>query len=783
MRQDRKNRDSLWVVLQWIGRPFFWGIYGALTGIIMIPKGVSWAYRQAVFGLQVIRTVVYLRFPQSKKQLQTAVGKGMRISRTRWLMAGTGLVIVGGLIVLAVSLAAGLPKPYELITRKQPVSTKIYDRNGVLLYKIFKTQNRSIVSLDDVPEHVVEATLAIEDAAFYHHPGFSLRGIFRALRNNVSSEGLQGGSTITQQLVKNALLSSERTVWRKIKEFILAIEVEYLFTKDEILSMYLNEVGYGGTAYGVAEAAEYYFGKPVGELSLSEAALLAGLPASPTTYSPFGSAPELAIQRQYQVLKRMVEEGMITADEAAVAQAEPLTFTQPITDIVAPHFVMYVKDMLVRQFGEELVHTGGLEVYTTLDVSIQTMAEEAVATELGRLSGLGVSNGAAMVTNPATGEILALVGSVNYFDTAHDGQVTVPLRPRQPGSSIKPLTYALALEEGLITATSIIDDAPVVYRTPGSPAYAPRNYDGRFHGKVTVRQALANSYNVPAVKTLAQVGVSNLVAFGQKMGITTWNDPSRFGLALTLGGGEVRMVDMAEAYGVFANQGKRVPLKAIARVEDYTGKVLWEQQCSEKGMIQSDCDGEQVLSSGVAYIISDILADNQARAAAFGLRSVLAYPDHQVAVKTGTTNDLRDNWTFGYTRDYLVATWVGNNDNTSMSRVVSGITGASPIWRTIMDALLENLPLHVFTPSEEMVQVAVCPLTQTLSCEECPSSRYEYFVSGTEPTKRCTEAMIQALLEPEEETDRERSRLLPGRSTETEVNERTINRGRNLRER
>jgi 1A family penicillin-binding protein len=686
------------------------------------------------------------------------------------------ILVVAGLLV---SMAAALPKPYELITRKQPVSTKIYDRNGVLLYKIYKTQNRSIVSLADIPKQVVNATLAIEDTSFYSHPGFSLRGIARAMRNNVGSSGLQGGSTITQQLVKNALLSSERTVWRKVKEFVLAVEVEYLFTKDEILTMYLNEVGYGGTAYGVAEAASYYFGKPVGNLTLAEAALLAGLPASPTTYSPFGSAPELAINRQHQVLKRMVEEGMITAEEAALAQAEELVFAQPITDIVAPHFVMYVKDLLVREYGEEVVDSGGLEVYTTLDASIQAIAEEAIRTELARLTHLGVGNGAAMVTDPATGEILALVGSVNYFDTAHDGQVTVPLRPRQPGSSIKPLTYALALEEGLLTATSIIDDAPVVYRTPGSPPYAPRNYDGRFHGKVTVRQALANSYNVPAVKTLAQVGVSNLVEFAQEMGITTWNDPSRFGLALTLGGGEVRMIDMAQAYGVFANQGKRVPIRAILRVEDYRGKVRWTNTCSGKDEEKADCAGEQVLSSGVAYIISDILADNQARSAAFGTRSVLAYTDHQVAVKTGTTNDLRDNWTFGYTSDVLVATWVGNNDNTSMSRVVSGITGASPIWRTIMDALLADQPLHVFSPGEDMVRVAVCPLTQTLSCEECPYPRYEYFVPGTEPVRRCTAEMIEAILAPEETDEENRDRLLPGRSTESEASEGRSNRGRN----
>lgn len=755
-----KSSFRWWSWLRWIGWPAFWVVYGALT---LVASGVSLV---TVFFARVRRV-----FSVWKKALKLVTGGRAVVSIPVRSKLPILLLAFIGVVGFGWWMGRNLPQPQQLIRRDQAVTTKIYDRNGVLLYKIYNDQNRSVVPLKEIPKHVIDATIAIEDARFYQHPGFSLRGILRAFSRNLQTESTQGGSTITQQLVKNTLLSSERTFVRKIKELVLSLEVEYLFTKDEILSMYFNEVGYGGTAYGIEEAAQQYFGKSVREVNLAEAALLAGLPQSPTIYSPFGAQPDLAISRQHGVLKRMVEERFISAEEAEVAKTTPLVFATPTTSITAPHFVMYVKDLLVKLYGEEVVRGGGLSVTTTLDVSVQKMAEAAVEKELQRLAGLHVTNGAALVTNPKTGEILAMVGSKDYFDTAHDGQVNITIRPRQPGSSIKPLTYAYALQNRMVTPSTLIDDAPVVYRTPGSPPYAPQNYDGAFHGKVTVRQALANSYNIPAVKTLSQIGVANLVSFGQKMGITTWTDPSRFGLSLTLGGGEVRMVDMAEVYGTIANGGFRVPLSPLMRVTDYAGKIDDVYACSLlstnnvlANRTDGRCGGAPIIDASTAYALSDILSDNQARSAAFGSHSVLVIPNHQVAVKTGTTNDLRDNWTFGYTPDYLTATWVGNNDNTSMSRVVSGITGASPIWNVIMTSLLLDAPAQAFSPPKGMVSVWVCPLTSSLTCKACPSPKQEYFVAGTEPKFACTDELIQrALMTPPPEPNRDR--LLNGSIT------------------
>ena len=664
-----------------------------------------------------------------------------------------------------------LPNPNNLITRNQIVTTKIYDRNKRLLFKIYKNENRSIINLNNIPPHVKLATIAIEDANFYQHTGFSIRGILRALKKNVTEKKLQGGSTITQQLVKNALLSPEKTLTRKIKEAILALQVELKFSKDEILEMYFNEVGYGGAAYGIEEASQLYFNKSINQVDLSEAALLAGLPAAPTTYSPFGTNPELSISRQHEVLRRMVEENFITHEQADFAKTQKLSFAPQQTNIKAPHFVMYVKDLLVKKYGEALVHQGGLEVITSLDLDLQTLTETAVTKELEQLHRLHVTNGASIVTNPQTGEILAMVGSNNYFDSTNDGQVNVTLRPRQPGSSIKPINYAVALSNGFTPAT-IIPDSPICYRLPGQKPYCPKNYDNRFHGNVTLRQALASSYNVPAVKTLSHFGVSNMINLGQAMGITTWNDPSRFGLSLTLGGGDVKMVDMAVVYGSIANQGLKTPLNPILQINDYRNKALHQFRCqTNTNLIDTaqakthTCQSDRVLDPNVAYQLTDILSDNLARAQAFGTHSVLNITNHQVAVKTGTTNNLRDNWTIGFTTDYLVATWVGNNDNSPMSYVASGITGASPIWNTIMSSLLANQPPHAFIPPENLKKVAICTLTGTRICSACPNTREEYFVPGTEPQSFCSNETIEQLLTKKQEEKDKQDQILQGLST------------------
>jgi 1A family penicillin-binding protein len=645
-------------------------------------------------------------------------------------------------------LIKDLPDPSQLSRVHPQLTTKIYDRNGLLLYKIYKDENRSLIPLTEIPDHVIQATVAIEDQNFYQHPGFSIRGITRALKSNLTDEEtLQGGSTITQQLIKNTLLSSERTWERKLKELFLSFATEFYYSKDEILAMYLNQVPYGGAAYGVEEASQMYFDKSVTELNLAEAAYLAGLPVSPTKYSPYGPHPEYAKDRQKQVLRRMVEDGYITSEEGQSALTQEIAIHAPKATLLAPHFVMYVRDVLADLYGSQMVESGGLEVTTSLDMSVQDVTQKIVTEEVSRLKNLNVNNGAAVVTNPANGQVLAMVGSTNYYDSSNDGQVNVTLRNRQPGSSIKPLMYSMALERGLTPAT-LIEDSPICFNIQGQPPYCPKNYDGSYHGRVTIRQALANSYNIPAVKTLAQFSVNDFIDHASGMGISTWEDRNRFGLSLTLGGGEVKMVDMAIAYGVFANQGKRVNLRPILEVKDSEGNLLAINPC-----ISADgCTNQQVLDSRVAYQITDILSDNNARSQAFGLGSVLYIPGQQVGVKTGTTNSLRDNWTIGYTQDRVVVAWVGNNDNSRMSNIASGITGASPIWNKVMLSQLSAENPHQFAPPTNLAKVNICTITGQLACNGCPS-REEYFIPGTEPSNHCSSDTIANILNPKAPED------------------------------
>lgn len=641
--------------------------------------------------------------------------------------------LFGGSYLFYDKILKDLPRPQALVEKEQIVTTRILDRNGKVLFKIYKDENRTLVPISMIPEHVKQATIAIEDKEFYHHHGFSIIGITRAVVANLQGKPIQGGSTITQQLVKNRLLSPERTIKRKIREIIVAVLVEGTFTKDEILEMYFNEIPYGGAIYGIEEASQKYYGKSVSQLSLAEGAMLAGLPQSPSEYTPFGSNPELAYARQAEVLRRMVEDEYISEEEASDAFAEELQFKSDTIDIKAPHFVMYVKELLAQKYGEDVVNQGGLEVRTTLDLSLQENAQEIVVNELTKLARLNIKNGASLVTNPQTGEILSMVGSKDYFDFDNDGQVNVTLRPRQPGSSIKPITYSLALESGK-SVISMIQDAPITYQVVGSPPYSPKNYDGKYHGNVPLKQALASSYNIPAVKLLAELGVNRMIDKAELMGITTWQDRRRFGLSLTLGGGEVLMTDMAQVYGTFANGGKTMDLNPLLEVKDKNGKLLYQNRCALQG---TDCFSMQVVDPRVAYLISGILSDNKARSSAFGLYSVLNIPNQQVAVKTGTTNSLRDNWTIGYTSDRVVAVWVGNNDNTSMSYVASGITGASPIWNEIMRLNLSEEEPHKFASPSGLVKKDVCSFTGTLSCGSCRTGS-EYFIYGTEPTYGCS---------------------------------------------
>ena len=656
-----------------------------------------------------------------------------------------------------------LPSAQELVSRDLEVSTKIYDRNGRLLYKIYKDKNRTPVELTEIPTSVRLATIAIEDAEFYYHPGFSVRGMARAIITNLRRGELAGGSTITQQLVKNALLSSEKTLTRKLRELILAVGVELNFTKDQILEMYLNEVSYAGTAYGIQEASRVYFGKNVDRLSLAEAALLAGLPKSPSRFSPFGPNPELAKERQKEVINLMVVNGFVTAKQAEVALDQELVFAPNRVEIDAPHFVMYVREILAQKYSEEVVETGGLNVITTLDYSIQKLAEEVVSEEIAKIRNLNVSNGAALVINPKTGEILAMVGSKDYFDTASDGNVNVTTRLRQPGSSIKVVNYAYALSNGY-TPASILSDTPVTFAVPGQPPYSPKNYDDKFRGRLSLRSALAESRNVPAVKVLASYGVPQMLEMGQKMGITTWNDPSHYGLSLTLGGGDVKLVDLANVYATIANYGNKNELSSLIKITNYKGNIIEENLCLADKMVtaeeealqtdsalaaarpaKKDCEAQTVLDPKVAFLLINILSDNEARAPAFGRYSQLVIADHdEVAVKTGTSNDLRDNLTLGFTQDFLVAVWVGNNDNSPMARVASGVTGASPIFNKIMTTLLAEKPNHDWFIPQGLIQLPVCSLTGTLSCEGC-RTRTEWFLDENKPNFSCSPEQIKAI--------------------------------------
>lgn len=646
------------------------------------------------------------------------------------------------LVIVGIYLFWGIPLPTQLAANNQPVSTKIFDRNGKLIYEIYTDKRRTPINLSEMPKYLKEATISIEDKNFYSNQGFDYIGIARAIFNTIFKHQLQGGSTITQQLVKNALLTNERTIKRKAREVILTMVVEGIYTKDQILEMYLNTIPYGGTAYGIESASETYFNKPAKDLNLAESALLAGLPQAPSTYSPFGAHPELAKGRQEEVLRQMIENKYIDQSQADNAKKETLKYSD-ISPPQAPHFALWIKEQLAEKYGDKMVEQGGLRVYTTLDLDIQNLAQQAVATEVGKLKKLNVGNGAVIVTHPSTGEILAMVGSKDYFATDEDGKVNVILAQRQPGSSIKPLNYALALRDKKITPATALADVPTCFQVGGQPVYCPVNYDNTFHGLVETRFALGNSYNIPAVKTLALNGIDNFVGFANQMGISTFIDPKNYGLSLTLGGGEVKPYDMAEAYGVFANQGIKQPLIAITKVTNWKGSTL-----EEKDLKKVALSGQRVLDSGVAFLISHMLLDNNARSAAFGPSSFLNVTNHpEVSVKTGTTNDRRDNWTIGYTANAVVVTWVGNNNDTPMSGAVSGVSGASPIWNKVMKTVLDKAEKGAYDPKESghawpkqpdgVVGATICANTGGLPGADpgnpgCPT-RFEYFLEGTVP--------------------------------------------------
>lgn len=635
-------------------------------------------------------------------------------------------------VVFAV-FSFNLPDPNKVV-RGEGFSTIIYDRNGKTLYDLYNGQNRIPLQLAEVPKYLQEATISIEDKNFYQHQGFSVTGIARSAFSIITLRGITGGgSTLTQQLVKNVLLSPEQTVFRKIREIILANEIEKKFTKDQILQMYLNEAPYGGAAYGVESAAKTYFNKDAKDLTLVESAIIAGLPQSPTVYSPLGAHPTAYVSRAKDVLRRMREDGYITAQQESDADklVPTVQFASVSAAIRAPHFVFYVKDQLVQRFGEQMVESGGLRVTTTLDWDLEDQAEKIVNEEVKKIMLLKVSNGAAVVLNPKTGEILSMVGSYDFFDKNY-GSYNVATALRQPGSSGKPFIYATAFAKGYTPASMLTDvktSYPAATATDPNAEYTPENYDLKYHGPTQLRFALGNSINTIAVKLTALLGLKDIMTNGFNAGISTWEPTDGnirdVGLSLALGGREVRLLELTSAYGVFANNGEREDPVAILKVEDSKGKVLYEYH---------PASGRQVFSPEVSFLVSHVLSDNNARQPIFGISNLLQVSGHTVAAKTGTTDKKRDNWTVGYTPSVVAGVWVGNNDNTIMApAITSGVTGAAPIWNRIMRAALANKPNEEFKKPDGVVVVTVDSLGGGLPHGSDPT-RAEYFVKGTEPT-------------------------------------------------
>ena len=618
------------------------------------------------------------------------------------LMLFLWLFVLGTIAFLLffIYIQHNLPDPESIAIRKVGESTKIYDRTGqVLLYDIHGEEKRTIIPWDQIPQSVKNATLASEDADFYKHRGFDIRGIARALLKDVKDIGIsQGGSTITQQLIKKALFGDEKTISRKIKEILVSIEVERKFTKDEIFWMYLNQIPYGSNSYGIEAASMEFFGKPAKTLTLNESAILATLPKAPTYYSPYGNHVSELMSIKNSTLKRMLELGFITDKELTNALAEKVQFKQAKEEISAPHFVIMVKEYLINKYGEEAVQNGGFKITTTLDSKIQTTAEETVAKYAKINKARYKANNASLVAiDPKTGELLALVGSVNYFDVTNDGNFNVAIASRQPGSSFKPFAYATAFQKGFSDSTILFDvktefnpscqpDGNGLKDKFGLGCYNPQNYDGRFRGPVTFRQALAQSLNIPSVKVLYLAGVDDTIDLAQKMGITTLQDRSRYGLSLVLGGAEVRLIDLVSAYGVFANEGIRNPWYMVKKIELPSGAVL------EENKIQP----VRVLDAQTADLVTDVLSDNNARSPVFGYSSSLYIPDFDVAAKTGTTQENRDAWVLGYSPSIAVGVWVGNNDNKSMTKEGAGISASGPMWHEFMVKTLGALPRESF---------------------------------------------------------------------------------------
>ncbi len=609
---------------------------------------------------------------------------------------GIGLLISAFVLVTIGTIE--IPDFSSFENRKQVNTTKLYDRNGIPLYDLNPDINRSNISYEELGPNIKNAIIAVEDAEFYQHKGVRIRSIIRAFLANLRGES-QGGSTITQQLVKKSLLTDDKTITRKFKEWILAIKMEQVLSKEQILTAYLNEVPFGGNIYGIAEASESFFGKKTSELTISEAAYLSALPNAPTYYSPYGKHRDKLEARHDYILTREKELGFINEEEFQNAKSESVVFLpQQDRGIKAPHFVFYIKEYLEQKYGKDVAEDGGLKVTTTLNYELQEKAEvlalQYAKSNEERFNGKNIG---VVALDPNTGQILTMVGSRDYFDKEIDGAYNITTAARQPGSSFKPFVYAKAFEMGY-TPETVVFDVPTEFNTgckasgdSRDTCYNPGNFDDKFRGPMSLRDALAQSINIPAVKMLYLVGVKNAIAKAEDMGITTLKNADTYGLTLVLGGGEVKLLDMASAYGAFATAGTLKPPTGILKIEDRDGNILEEYK---------DSSGRTVVDRNAALEVSDILTDNVARTPTFGPNSPLNFPGKTVAVKTGTTNNYRDTWCIGYSPNIVVGAWAGNNDNTPMEHKSSGLIIA-PLWSEVMKEALKTVPEASFPDPDE----------------------------------------------------------------------------------
>lgn len=637
-----------------------------------------------------------------------------------WKKIGIGAgIFFGLLILLAAWYAKDLPSPSKINSKFAAQSTQIFDRNGKLLYEIHGNENRILVDWNDIPQNVKNATVAVEDKDFYHHFGFDFKRIIgSAVFDIATRQKSQGGSTITQQFVKNALLSNEKSFSRKIKEVMLSVMIEQMYSKDDILKMYLNEIPYGSNAYGIQVAAKTYFNKDAKDLDLAQSAVLAALPNAPTYYSPYGQHKDELMKRKDMILDLMVQQKYITKDQADAAKKEQLVFSNnPYGSITAPHFVMYVKEKLIEKYGENTVNTGGLKVYTTLDLDKQKLAEEAVAKYADRNARYyNTTNASLVAEDPKTGQVLAMVGSKDFFDEKIDGNVNVAISGRQPGSSFKPYVYATLFKSENWGAGSTIYDV----KTDFGGGYTPVNYEGGFKGPLSIRSALQGSRNIPAVKALYMTGVGNSIATAKSMGITTLGDPSQYGLSLVLGAGNVTLLDHTSAYGVFATGGIKHDPTVFLKVEDSGGKTLERYK---------DIPGQRVLDPQVAYLINNILSDDSARAYIFGRGGPLSLGNRPAAAKTGTTDNFKDGWTMGYTPSLVTGVWAGNSDGTPMKRGADGSYVAAPIWHEFMSKALADTKIEQFQRPSGIKTVTLDAITGKKPTSTTRETRTDIFPS------------------------------------------------------